>query len=173
MVRTLGEQKHIPLWISINEICAHLTTAKVCDWSDNATFLCDDLLNNPTLREKPILFTLALSTAAQHMIHTTSNVYTFCKRARTNWGLTYRWKEWKAIFKEAETVENVKARNGALSAAVAMDKAERLYNHVPVKRERRMTTSGMLKHSKTSGDTDGQPQQKNVAKKRSQNTMRV
>lgn len=39
-----------PLWISINEFCAHLTAASTCDWSHGARLLCDDLLDNPDLR---------------------------------------------------------------------------------------------------------------------------
>lgn len=48
------------------------------------------------------------------------------------------------MFKEAETVENVEARNHALSAAVAMDTAERRYNHLSIKRESRMATHAIL-----------------------------
>ena len=116
-----------PMWISINEFCAHLTAAEVCDWSHGATLLCDDLLDNSDLRKEPILFALALSAAAQHMIHAALNVYTFCELARTSWKLTYRWDEWKTMFKAAEIVGSVEAKNDALSAAVAMDTADRLY----------------------------------------------
>ena len=70
---------------------------------------------------------LALSAAAQHMIHAALNVYTYSEKSRTSWGLSYRWEGWKAVLKEAETVKNVKARNDALSAVVAMDAAERLH----------------------------------------------
>lgn len=79
-----------PLWININEFCAHLTTAEVCDWSHGATLLYDVLLDNQNLREEPILFAVAVSAAAKHMIHAASNVYTFCELAWTSWNLTYR-----------------------------------------------------------------------------------
>lgn len=58
------------------------------------------------------------------MIHAASDVYTFYELVRTNWGLKCRWPEWKAMFKEAKTVENVEARNYALTAAEAMETAE-------------------------------------------------
>lgn len=149
------------LWISINEFCAHLTKAEVCDWSHGATLLCDVLLDNPNLREEPILFAVALSAAAQHMIHAASNVYTFCELARTSWNLTYRWDEWKAMFKAAETVESMEAKSDVLAAVVEMDKAERLYKHRLIWRERGMTTRAMSQQSKQSRDIDGQPQQNN------------
>lgn len=121
--------------------------ASVRDWSHGATLLCDDLLDNLDLRWNPTLFALALSAAAQHMIHAASNVYTLCKRARTRWNLTYPWEEWKAMFQEAETVENVALRNDALSAAIAMVTAERLHDHLPMERERRINTLAMLEQS--------------------------
>ena len=46
------------LWISLNEFSARLTKANISDWTHNATFLCDDLLENPE-------FAVALSAAAQ------------------------------------------------------------------------------------------------------------
>lgn len=79
------------------------------------------------LRRSPILFAVALSAAAQYMIPAASNVYAHCEKSRTCFGQTYRWEDWKAVFKQAGSVENVKARNDALSAAVAMDTAERLF----------------------------------------------
>lgn len=82
------------------------------------------------------------------MIHAASNVYNFCEQARTSWNLTYRGEEWKAMSKEAENVENVEARTKVLSTALAMNAAERIYNHLPMKRERRMTTPRMSKRSK-------------------------
>lgn len=80
-------------WISLNEFSARLTKANVCNWSHNATFLCDELLENPEIRENPILFAVALSAAAQPMLHTALNVYNFCKRHRTSRGHAYRWEE--------------------------------------------------------------------------------
>ena len=60
-----------------------------------------------TLRKDPTLFTVALSAASQHMIHAALNLYTFCERSRTCFGLTYRWEDWKAVFKEAETATEI------------------------------------------------------------------
>lgn len=93
-------------------------------WSNNVAILCDHILGNLCLREELIFFALALSAVAQHMTHAASDVYTFYELARTNWGLKCRWPEWKAMFKEAKTVENVEARNYDLTAAEAMETAE-------------------------------------------------
>lgn len=106
----------------------------------DATFLCDELVDNFELREKPILFALALSTAAQHLIPTALDLYTCCEKARTSWSLSYQCKERKAAFKEAKTVKNVRARNDAGSAAIAMDTAEGLYLSLQMKGEREMST---------------------------------
>ena len=64
-------------WISLNKFLARLTKANICDWSPNASVLCDELLDNLELRENPILFANALSAAAQFMIHAALNVYTY------------------------------------------------------------------------------------------------
>lgn len=68
------------------------------------------------------------------------------------------------MFHGAATVENIAARNDAFSAAVAMDTAERLYNHLLIERERRMNTRAMSKQSKLNGDIDGQTEHKNMIK---------
>ena len=90
-----------PRWISINEFSARLTKANLCDWTHKATFLLDDLLDNLELRENAILFSVALSAAAQYILHAAFNVLTFCKKHRGYQGQKFRWEEWKAIFKEA------------------------------------------------------------------------
>lgn len=64
-----------------------------------APVLSDDLLDNPKLHENPTLFALALSAAAQHMIHAILNVHAYCEKARTSWGRTYRWENWKLLLK--------------------------------------------------------------------------
>lgn len=69
----------------------------------------------------------------------------------------------KAVLKEAEKVENAQARKNALSAAVSMDMAERLYNSRQILGERQATTHAMSRQSKQSGFFRGQPQQNNVA----------
>lgn len=51
------------------------------------------------------------------------------------------------MFQAAETVENVAARNDALSAAVAMDTAGPLHEDFPKERERRINTRAMSKQS--------------------------
>lgn len=66
-----------PRWISINEFTARLTKA---DWTHNAIFSFDDLLDKLILRENPILFLVALYAAAQYMLHAAFNVLAFCKK---------------------------------------------------------------------------------------------
>lgn len=124
----------------MNEFSASLTKAKVCYWTLGAIFWYDELVDNSELRENSILFTLALSAAAQHLIHAAFNHYTYCEKARTSWGLSYQWEEWKAAFKEAEIFKNVRARNDAGSAVVAMDMAWRLYSSPQMKGERQIST---------------------------------
>lgn len=120
-------ERHVH-WISLNEFAARLTKANICDWAPNASLLCDELLDDAELRENPFWFAIALSAAAQFMIHAGLNVYIFSKTQRTYCGKNFRWGEWKTVFRGAEAVENVQARNDALCAAKAMDTAERIYN---------------------------------------------
>lgn len=54
------------------------------------------------------------------------------------------------MFKEARNVENVEARNEALSAAAAMDSAERIYKPLQMNGERQMATRGMSEQSERS-----------------------
>ena len=54
------------------------------------------------------------------------------------------------MFKEANTIENIQARNDALSAVVAMDTAERLYIYISSQ------TTETPKQLKQSGGFDGQ-----------------
>lgn len=122
-----------PRWISIKVFTACLTKVDVCGWTHNAIFLFDDLLDKLKLRENPILFLVALSAAAQYMSHAAFNVLAFWKKYSECHGQKYRLEEWKAVFKEAGTVENIKARNEVLSAVVAMDTAEQFYNSYPMK----------------------------------------
>ena len=71
----------------------------------------------------------------------------------------------EVIIKVAETVENVGARNDALSATVAMDTAEWLYNLLQMAGERQITTittCGISKQWEQSGGYNRQRQQKNV-----------
>lgn len=70
------------------------------------------------------------------------------------------------MFKAAEIVGSVEAKNDALSAAVAMDTAERLYKHYPVERERRITTHAMSKQSKLNGNINGQIATEKCGRKR-------
>lgn len=147
------------LCISQDEFSARLTKANVCNWSHNATFLCDGLLE---IRENPTLFAAALSAPAQPMLHTALNVYSFCKTHRTSRGQAYRWGEWKTVFKEADTVENVEARNDAVSAVVAVETAKRAHNSIKKQGKRHMIAREMSKQSGQSRDFDGQPQQKNM-----------
>lgn len=122
-----------PRWISINEFTARLTKGDVCDWTRNAIFLFDDLLDKLKLRDNPILFFHPLSAVAQYMVHAAFNALAFCKKHSGCQGQIYRWEKWKAVFKEAGTVENIKARNEALSTVVAMNTAEQLYSSFPMK----------------------------------------
>lgn len=81
------------------------------------------------IRKSPDLFAVTLSAAAQYMIYAAFNLYTFCKtNLMIGTELEYRWEDWKAVFKEAETIQNIEARNDALDAVVAMNMAEELYN---------------------------------------------
>lgn len=84
------------------------------------------------------------------MINAALNFYTYCEKSRTSWSRTYRWEEWKAVFKETGNVENVEARNEALSAAATMDTAERIYKPLQMKGERQMATRGMSEQSERS-----------------------
>ena len=151
-----------PQWISINEFTARLTKADLCDWTHNAIFLFDDLLDKHKLRENPVLFSVTLSAAAQHMVHAAFNVLSFCKYHGCQ-GQKYRWEEWKAVFKEAGTVENIRTRNDALSAVVAMDSAEQLYKSLQMKGKPASAPRAMSRQLGRNGDLDGQ-QQENVCK---------
>lgn len=115
-----------------------------------------------TIRKDPILFALALSAASQHMIYAALDLYTFCERSRTCFGRTYRWDDWKAVFQEAETIENAPARKDALSAVLSMNTAERIHNSRQTSGERQVVTGAMSRQSKHSDLFHGQPQQKNV-----------
>ena len=82
------------------------------------------------------------------------------------------------MFKAAEIVGSVEAKNYVLSAAVAMDTIERLYKNRSVERERGITTRAMSKQSKLNGDIDGQTATEIIAgsgalTKRARNSMRV
>lgn len=118
------------LWISFNEFSARLTAADVSDWSQRCAILCNTLLEDPDLcenpthfgislsetvwkiRKNPTLLAVALSAAAQHLIHAALNLYTFCQRARTRDGLIFRWEDWKTEFKKVEADTLVFARVG-------------------------------------------------------------
>ena len=69
------------------------------------------------------------------------------------------------MFKGAETVENVQARNNALCAAKAMDTVERIYNSLQTEANRKWNTGEMLKQTERIGYCGWQPQQKNVRKR--------
>lgn len=153
----LNKVERHSFWISLNEFMARLTKANICNFTQNAVHLCNTLLDNQKLgenpemfeiillelaqklRRNPILFDVALSAASQHMILAASNIYTTCKKSHTYFGHIYRWDDWKAVFKQAGSVENAKARNDALSAAVAMDTAERLFNSCKELEEKQLT----------------------------------
>lgn len=157
-----------------------MTEVNVCYEVYNAADLCNSLLKDhklskdpiesdvllskmaKKLRENPTLFAVALAAAAQHIIDAALKFYTFCKKQRTFTGLEYRSEDWKAVVKEAKTIVNIKARNDALAAVVAVDKAEQLYtsSQVPVKGEG-ATTQRMSKQS-GQNDSDGQTATKNV-----------
>lgn len=89
-----------------------------------APVLCDDLLDNPKLHENPTLFALALSAAAQHTIHATLNVHAYCEKARTSWGRTYRWGNWKLLLKWPRNVETM-GTEWSLQKATATEKCNR------------------------------------------------
>lgn len=168
------------MWISLNEFDARLTEVNVCYEVYNAADLCNSLLKDhklgkdpiesdvllskmaKKLRENPTLFAVASAAAAQHIILAALKFYTFCKKHRTFTGLEYRSEDWKAVVKEAKTIVNIKARNDALAAVVAVDKAEQLYtsSQVPAKGEG-ATTHRMSKQS-GQNDSDGQTETKNV-----------
>lgn len=152
-------------WISLNEFAARLTKANICDWAPNASLLCDELLDEPELRVNPSWFAIALSAAAQFMIHAGLNVYIFFKTQRSYCGNTFRWGEWKTVFRGAEAVENDQARNDALCAAKAMDSVERIYNSLQAQANRKIATRGMLNQSERVGDGGLQPEQKNRRKR--------
>ena len=152
-------------WISLNEFAARLTKANICDWAPNASVLSDELLDDSGLRENPFWFAIALSAAAQFMIHAGLNIYIFCKPRRAYGGKVFHWGEWKTVFKGAEAVENVQARNNARCAAKAMDTAERIYNSLQAQAKRKIAARRMLKQSKRIGDCGWQPEQKNRRKR--------
>lgn len=90
------------------------------------------------------------------MVHAAFNVLAFCKEHSGCQGQKYRWEEWKAV-------ENIKARNDALSAVVAMDTAEQLYNSFPMKEKLARAPHAMSRKLGHSGDF-GRQQQENVTK---------
>lgn len=78
-------------------------------------------------------------------------------------GHTYCWEDWKAVFKQVGSVENVKARNNALCATVAMDTAKRLFNSCKELEEKQLT---MWQISNKSGQTkDVQARMENKSQK--------
>lgn len=89
------------------------------------TFFCPIWLKNSE-KILPCLQVALSATAQQILIHAALKLYTFCKKHRTYTGRQYRWQDWKAVFKEAKTIENIKARKDALAAVVAIDTAEQL-----------------------------------------------
>lgn len=157
-------ERHVH-WIRLNEFAARLTKANICDCAPNASILCDELLDDPQLRENPFWFAIALSAAAQLMIHAGLNVYIFSKTQRTYCGKKYRWGEWKTLFKGADAVENVLARNDALCAGKAMDTAERIYDSLQEQANRKIATRGMLKQSERISDCGWESDQKNRRKR--------
>lgn len=92
------------------------------------------------LQSNPILFAVALSAAAQYMILATSKVNASCEKNHVCCGQIHRWEDWKAVFKQAGSVENIKARNDALSAAIAMDMAEQFFNSLKDSEEKPLTS---------------------------------
>ncbi len=137
---------------------ARLTRAEIFDSTENAFDLCNSLLDdhklstNPEyfeiclfnlaqkLQSNPILFAVALSAAAQYMILAASKVYASCEKNHICCGQIHRWEDWKAVFKQARSVEHIKARNDALSAAISMDMAEQLFNSLKESEEKPLTS---------------------------------
>lgn len=66
------------------------------------------------------------------------------------------------MLKDVETVENTVSRDDALSAAAAMDTAERRYNSLQTEGQRQIIRVAMSKQWERSEDFDGQPQRKDV-----------
>ncbi|MCJ1348978.1 hypothetical protein MMC31_007211, partial [Peltigera leucophlebia] len=78
-----------------------------------------------TLRESCAVLRRPVRRCSTHASRRFKRLY-FLQEYRKCQGRKCRWEEWKAVLKEAEAIENIEPRNGALSAAVAMDTAERL-----------------------------------------------
>lgn len=175
----LKREKQHPSWINLNRFCARLSKANVQDWAYESTHLLNSLLEEEILRNSPIkfeveladtaqqirnnpaFFAVALSAAAQHMIYAALNLYTFCKKRRLQCGRTceigleFRWEDWKVVFKEAKTTQNIEARNDALAAVIAMDMAEEFYNSRQTSEEGEIAIDAIPKLLGQSGNLGG------------------
>ena len=99
------------------------------------------------------------------MIHVGLNIYVCCKLQRAYGGKVFRWEEWKTVFKGAEAVKNVQAKNNARCATKAMDTAKQIYNSLQAQAKRKIAARRMLKQLKRIGDCGWQPEQKNRRKR--------
>lgn len=92
--------------MNINVLFARLIRARVCDFRFEARERCNFFVNNTSIRSSPVLFSLALSAAAQYIIYSGSEVYEYCNMTSGN--ARCEWMSWKEAFTSAE-------KNGTLS----------------------------------------------------------
>lgn len=125
-----NELKEHPFWININALFARLTRARVCDFQSEARERCNFLVNNTSIRSSPVLFSLALCAAAQHIIYSGSEVYEYSNITSENGHC--EWMSWKEAFISAEKngTLNIEAHAHARLALRAMTKVE-MNNAIP------------------------------------------
>lgn len=112
-------------WININAFSARLTALNVVDSPLQVNTLCNMFLKEGEVREQPVLFDLAVSAAAQHLIHSASHVY------RT-FGLEVDWQIWKEGFQNSLLVtKDPQVKKYAQLAVAAMQLAEEKWEKSP------------------------------------------
>ena len=79
-------------WVKANKLFAKLTSANIFDFSHHATHCLDSLLDSPMKERK-----LFVSAAAQHLIFSSIQLFTFC----TNSHQLTKWHKWLQAFSSA------------------------------------------------------------------------
>lgn len=119
-----NERKDHPFWININALFARLTRLRICDFRYEARERCNFFVNDTSIRSSPVLFSLALSAAAQYIIYSGSELYEYSDITSGNGHC--EWMSWKEAFISAEKngTLSLEARAHARLALRAMTKIE-------------------------------------------------
>lgn len=79
-------------WVKANKLFAKLTSANIFNFSGHAVHSLDSLLDSPLKERK-----LFVSAAAQHVIFSSVQLFTFCTKSKQ---LT-QWNKWRQAFSSA------------------------------------------------------------------------